>query len=247
MFNLINGDCLDIMKDINSNSIDLIVSDPPYGVEFKQDFYDDSLGYVLGNIDNWFAEWYRLLKNDSYLFLFVGVKTLHIWIQKGIEAGFTYKNIISTRSYNSGSVNPKNNFGFQFQPIIVFSKGNGKPFNNVDFIPTSNEWFNDKRNKNPQPYTYQYPNFIPTELAYATVKSSKKNLHPNQKNTALIKFFIQLTTEKNDIVLDCFNGSGSTGDATIECGRKYIGIEQDKEYYNISLERLNTVSYKLCV
>ena len=97
---LYQGDCLEVMKTLDDNSIDAIITDPPYGVNFKNDFYDDSIDSVMENMPKWFDEWYRLLKENSYLFLFVGVKTLHNWIQCGIDVGFTYKNIIATRIWH---------------------------------------------------------------------------------------------------------------------------------------------------
>ena len=234
-----NGECVSVMQNhIEDNSIDLIITDPPYGVGFKTDLYDDSLETVVNEMPIWYKEWYRILKEDSYLYLFVGVKTLHIWIQKGIEAGFTFKNVLATRSFNNGSVTPKNNFGFQFQPVLVFSKGKGKDFNDIDFIPTSEEWFNDKRNIDPKPYTYAYPNWIKTEWCFATAKRSTDNLHPNEKNVDLIKFLIEISSNENDIVLDCFMGCGSTGVAAMMSNRYFFGIEIDKEFCNFSKKRL---------
>ena len=238
MINIYNGDCLELMQLLDENSIDCIITDPPYGVSFKNDFYDDSQENVFSNVPNWFKEYYRILKPDCYLFMFVGVKTLHLWIQAGIDAGFEYKNILATRSFNNGSHTPKNNFGFQFQPILLFSKGKGKDFNKVNFIPTSEEWLKDKRNKNPKPFTYEYPNWIKTEWEFATEKRASKNLHPNEKNVNLIKFLIRLATKENDIVFDSFLGSGSTLKAAKETNRQGIGVEKDEYYFNLCIERL---------
>lgn len=239
MTGLYNGDCLDIIKDISNNSIDLILTDPPYGVNFKNNFYDDSLSNILKQMPLWYKEWYKILKEDSYLILFVGVKTIHYWIQEGIKAGFNYKNIIATRSFYNGSPNPKNNFGFQFQPILVFSKGKGKALNEVDFIPTSKEWLKDKRNKNPKPFTYAYPNFWDTKICFATEKRASKNLHPNEKNVKLLEILIKLTTKENDLVLDCFAGCGSTGVASKNTNRDFLGIEINEKYYKLMKERCN--------
>ena len=239
MIKLYEGDFVkQSTKHIKDNSISSIITDPPFGVGFKNDFYDDSLEYILENIDAWYKEWYRVLKEDSYLFVFVGVKTLHLWIQKGIDNGFNYKNVLATRSFNNGAMTPKNNFGFQFQPVLVFSKGKGKNFNEVDFVPTSEEWFNDKRNDNPKPYTYAYPNWIKSEWCFATAKRSDDNLHPNEKNVDLIKFLIEISTDKGDIVMDSFSGSCSTGVAAIEAERGFIGIELDRNYYEFGKKRL---------
>ena len=236
---LYNDDCLEVMKTLSDNSIDAIITDPPYGVNFKNDFYDDSEELVLSVMPQWYEQWFRILKEDSYLFLFVGVKTLHHWIQCGIDAGFTYKNIIATRSFNNGSPTPRNNFGFQFQPIIVFSKGKGKKLNEVDFIPTSAEWFKDKRNKNPKPFTYQYPNWIKTEWAFATEKRASKNIHPNEKNVKLLKFLVEVSTNENDVIFEPFMGSGSLGVACKQTNRDFIGCELDTDYFNIAKDRIN--------
>jgi site-specific DNA-methyltransferase (adenine-specific) len=235
---LLNGDCLKQMESLEAESVDCIITDPPYGVGFKNNFYDDSEEAVLRAIPNWYKEWHRVLKKDSYLFIFVGVKTIHHWINEGIAAGYTYKNIIAARSFNNGSINPKNNFGFQFQPVLVFSKGKGKAFNEYDFIPTSEAWLKDKRNKNPKPYTYQYPNFIKTEWGFATAKRASKALHPNEKNIDFIKFLIGIATNEGDVVLDSFAGCGSTGVACANTNREFIGMELDEKYFNIAKERI---------
>ena len=236
---LFNGECVSLMrKELKDNSIDLIVTDPPYGVGFKTDLYDDSYEAVLANMPIWFKEWYRVLKEDCYLYLFVGVKTLHIWIEEGIKAGFTYKNIIATRSFNNGAMTPKNNFGFQFQPVLVFSKGKGKNFNNVDFVPTSEEWFNDKRNLDPKPFTYAYPNWIKSEWCFATAKRSTDNLHPNEKNVELIQFLIEISSNKEDVVLDNFLGCGSTALAAVLSDRNFIGMELNKDLYDLAIKRI---------
>lgn len=236
---LFNGECVSLMrKELKDNSIDLIVTDPPYGVGFKTDLYDDSYEAVLANMPIWFNEWYRVLKEDCYLYLFVGVKTLHIWIEEGIKAGFTYKNIIATRSFNNGAMTPKNNFGFQFQPVLVFSKGKGKNFNDVDFVPTSEEWFNDKRNLDPKPFTYAYPNWIKSEWCFATAKRSTDNLHPNEKNVELIQFLIEISSNKEDVILDNFLGCGSTALAAVLSDRNFIGMELNKDLYDLAIKRI---------
>ena len=233
-------DCLKIMDSMikNGEKVDFIITDPPYGVGFKNNFYDDSNEYILKEMPKWFCCWFDLLKDDCFLFLFVGVKTIHNWILTGIENGFNYKNIIATRSFNNGSKRAKNNFGFQFQPIIIFSKGEGKKFNNVDFFETSYEWLNDKRNKNPNKYTYEYPNFIKTETSYATEKHSFKSTHPNEKNIQLIEFFIKISTNDNDLILDSFAGSGNTGISCINTNRRCILIEKEEKYCEIIKNRL---------
>lgn len=242
---LYNGEYLKVVSEIQTESIDCIVSDPPYGVGFKEAEYIDDKDFVLNEMPKWYKEWFRVLKPNGFMFLFVGVRNLHQWIQKGIDTGFTYKNIIATRSFNNGSIRGSSNFGFQFQPVLVFSKGNGHKLNEIDFIPTSDCWEKDKRNKNPKPYTYDYPNWIKTEWAFATAKRANKSYHPNEKNVELIKFLIEVATNRDEIVFDSFMGSGSTGVACANADRKFIGIELNKEYFNIACERIYNATRQL--
>lgn len=241
IIDIYNGDCINVMKSLEGETIDCIITDPPYGVGFKNDFYDDTPETVISLMPVWFSEWHRLLKDNSFLYIFAGVKTLHNWIQAGIDCGFTYKNIIATRSFNNGAMRSASNYGFQFQPIIVFSKGKGRNLNKVNFIPTSESWIKDKRNTNPNQFTYEYPNWIKTEWTFATAKRANKSFHPNEKNVELIKFLIETSTNEDDTVLDSFMGCGSTGVSCVKSNRNFIGIELDEKYFNIAQDRINNI------
>lgn len=241
---IINGDTTIELGKLEHNSIDAIITDPPYGVEFKNDFYNDSKEYVFGNIETWYQGWYDVLKEGKYLFVFVPTKEIHNWIQTGIKIGFQFKNILTTEAHFIGrSFRPKNNFEFKAQPILVFSKGKSQDLYNYDFIPTSKSWFKDKRNTNPKEFTYIYPNIIGKDIVFANTKSTAKNSksttrHPNEKNIDLLKFLIGISTKENEVVLDTFMGSGSTCWASNELNRKFVGIEQDKDYFDNIKRRL---------
>lgn len=238
---LYHGDCLPLMKDVKDDCFDCIVTDPPYGVNFANDFYDDSKETVDGLIDSWYEQFYRILKNDCYLFLFCGVKGIEDWIVHGKKCGFTFKNVIATRAFNNAR-KVKNNFSFTFQPVILFSKGEGKPFNDVDLFPTSEAWMKDKRNIKHDAFSYQYPNYIPSEIAYGTETygslRNKEIYHPNAKNEKLIRFFIELTTQQGEHVFDPFMGSCTTGAACVNCKRTFTGCEMDDKYFQMSNKRL---------
>lgn len=75
---LYNNDCLAIMKKQESDSIDLILADPPYGVDFKNDVYNDSADYIEQLIPVWYKEMYRILKDDCYVILYVGLRNLNV-------------------------------------------------------------------------------------------------------------------------------------------------------------------------
>lgn len=233
------GDCLQELSLVEDNSVDLIITDPPYGVEYSKGF-DDSKKHVEQSVSSWVGEMYRVLKPKHHCYIFVPTKELDLWIGAVRETGFELNNILATKTYTQ-SVYLRNNFQYNTQLILYCSKGKAKPFNEVDFIPTSEAWLKDKRNKNPKPYTYSYPSFLPYySNEKSTAKNSNKlNRHPCSKNVDLIKFLIEVSTNKNDVVMDMFVGGGSTAVACIKSERDFIGFENNERYYNIALDKIN--------
>ena len=238
MNRMIHGDTTKELGKLITEGIkvDTIITDPPYGVGFKS-HYDDSKEYVFSNTDQWFKDFYSILNDKGHMFVFVPIKEIHRWIEAGIKAGFRYNNIVSTKAHFIGSpYKPKNQFSYEFQPILHFSKGVGRNFEKYDFIKTSKSWYKDKRNNNPKKFTYVYSNYIDKGLGFANTKSvrghsTESGRHPNEKNIDILKFLVGISTKPGETVFDGFAGSGSTGLAAIELGRDFIGIEQDLGYY----------------
>lgn len=235
---IINGDCLEVMKTLEENSIDLILTDVPYGVNFKNDFYDDSKDYVFSNYEEWIREYSRLLKNGSHCYIFIPTLEADKWISM-VKKYLNFNNLLATRTYTK-NLYLKNNFKYDLQLVIFASKGTANRLNAVDFIKTSESWFKDKRNSNPKEFTYMYPSFMP-DYIFSNVKGNSKEAlgHPNQKNVSFLKNLIMLSSNEGDIVLDSFMGSNSTGLACVETNRKFICIEQDEKYYGIGINRIN--------
>jgi len=237
------GDMLPYVKTMEDSSVDMLMTDVPYGVDYKNDIFDDSSDSVEANMPMWYEEWFRVLKDSSYAMLYVGTKNIHVWISEGIKAGFSFRNILATRSFHRAAFAPKGNFVFEFQPILVFSKGKGKEFNKVNFFTSSKEWMMDKRNTNPREYTYEYSNWIPSEIAYGTEVFGSNSTgngcaHPNTKNLKLVRFLVEISTNEKDIVLDPFMGSGTTGEASLVSGRNFVGCELNEDWFKRAKKRL---------
>lgn len=237
---IIQADCLDYLKELPDRCVDCVVSDPPYGVNFKNDFYNDNADFVKTESKKWLREFYRVLKEGSHCYLFTGTKSLNSWLTNIEESGFEFKNIINVPAYCGGQY-LKNNFYFRTEHILFLSKNKANHLNKVDFIKTSEAWINDKRNASKKEYTYSYPNFWDFIFANEGGRT-KKLLHPNQKNTKLLKILIQLSTKENDIVLDCFAGSGSLAQACLETGRNFLCCEKDEKYFEISNKRIANIT-----
>lgn len=237
-----NMDCLIGMRQMKNESVDLIITDPPYAVEFSKGF-DDSFETVSSLLPLWVDEMFRVLKDGCHCYVFIPVKQAGLFITE-FQKRFTLMNILATRTYTS-NMYLKNNFSFNNQLVLYLCKGKAKRLNKVDYVLTSESWFKDKRNKNPHPYTYQYPAFFPENIfsnEKTTSSNSKKTgRHPCEKSVNFEEILIRLSSNEGDIVLDPFMGGGTTAIACINTKRDFIGFELNSEYYEYAKNRIDNL------
>lgn len=213
-----NEDCLEGMKRIECESIDLIVTDPPYLINYSR--------YVKGHknskaiigdsnynlIDKYIAECYRILKNNSNCFIFGSIKTYSYFEQKIKESGFKIKNVIIWDKMNSGMGDTLTTYAPQYEILFYLEKGktkiNGKRFSDI----------------------WQFKKIV-----------GKNQLHQNQKPIELLKRCIINHSNISDIVFDGFLGSGTTAIACINTNRNFIGFELDENYFNIANKRIQDI------
>ena len=211
MVKLYNGDCLEIIKSIQDSSIDLVITDPPYGIDltpqrdngkFKNTkvINDDNLDWL----DSFVNEVYRVSKNA--VCVFCGWQKIDIFKQ-AFEKKFILKNILV---WNKDWFGIGNNYRPNYELCLLCCKTNIKTHSN------------NKSN------ILTYRRVAPTKL-----------LHSCEKPVGLIRDLIEELSEKNNIIFDPFMGSGSTGVACINTGRSFIGIELDPGYFAIAEERIN--------
>lgn len=222
MIDLRCGDCLEVMKNIPDNSIDLIVTDPPYLIKYKtnrrknkeHDFCSEILNddnYDL--ISNYIKECFRILKNDTAMYMFCNCDRVDYFKQELEKTGFNIKNMIIWVKNNHTAGDLKAQFGKQYEIIFLVNKGRSL--------------FNGKRI---------------TDVWYFDKVSGNKQVHQNQKPLDLLEQCILKHSKENDIVFDGFMGSGSTGVACKELNRSFIGIELDETYFNIAKNRIEKAS-----
>jgi len=229
-------DCLDIMKNMKDGSIDMILTDVPYWVDFKGG-YDDSKDYVFSNHIKRLSEMRRVLKDTSHCYIFIPSLEIDRRVSGVKEVGFVLKNLLTTRTYTTNRY-LKDNFKFDTQIILYLSKGKAKRLNKVDWVKTSESWFNDKRNPNPKEYTYSYPSFIREYFWNQKPNKQTKNSHWNEKNVKLCETLIKLSSFEWDVVLDPFLWSWTTAVAARNTWRDFIGIEKEIKYVEAANNRL---------
>lgn len=214
-----HGDCLELMKDIPEGSVDLVLTDPPYLIKYKtnrrknknHDFCTEILNddnYEL--ISFYIKECYRILKNDTAMYMFCNCDKADFFKQELQKAGFKIKNMIIWEKNNWTAGDLKAQFGKQYEIIFLVNKGR--------------KCFNGKRL---------------TDIWCFDRVAGKNQQHQNQKPVDLLEQCILKHSNENEIVFDGFMGSGSTGVACVNTNRRFIGIELDDKYFEIAKQRID--------
>lgn len=231
MIDLRCGDCLELMKDIPDNSIDLIVTDPPYlqvdggrtskkfntGVRNKK----SNIVSKMSSFDNeQIYKFLNIVKPKMKIFnvyIFCSRLQIPYYLNWAIENKYKFDVLI----WDNVLIWDKMNYG-------LISRVHFAP--NIEYIIRINEKglnkLEDKTSYYQKIKRYSRP---------------KNKLHEAEKPVELLKEFIELSSNENDVILDCFMGSGSTGIACKNLNRNFIGIELDKNYFEIAKKRIEKV------
>lgn len=236
---LYNKDCIEVLKTLKPNSIDLIFADPPYFlsnggksihngkiVSVNKGDWDDKSKYDnhLQFTKEWLQQSFRVLKYGGSIWISGTVHNIFDVKNYLDEIGFKIINIIVWHKSDPPPLIYKNKFKFSYE-LIIWAKKDGKhTFNYKDMFDAIGEEMQD---------VWTIP---------AVGMSEKKfGYHPTQKPEALLERIIRACSNEGDIVLDPFSGSGTTCFVAKKLNRKYIGIEKNKEYFDISKRRIDSI------
>jgi len=218
-YKLYQGDCLDVMLNIKASSVDLIVTDPPYLMDYqsnrrrKDDRFDkienDSDNYPL--IQKYFKECHRIMKDNTAIYCFCSWHNIDFF-KREFEKYFKLKNIIVWNKNNHGTGDLKGSYAPRHEFILFGHKGR--------------TLLREKR--------------ISDVIDCAKIPS-KQLTHPTEKPQELLEIFIKQSSDEESIVFDGFMGTGSCGIVAKRLNRKFIGIELDSTYFNIACERLENI------
>ena len=238
---LLNGDCLELMKGISDNSVDMVLCDLPYGTTACK--WD-----IIIPFEELWNQYNRIIKDNGAIVLFSAQP-------------FTTKLIASNLKYFRycwyWKKNKANGFTYaRFQPmrniedICVFYK-RAPVYNPQGLIKLDKPKIKHKRackdttytlNKKEATIVSYYTNYPKHLLEFSSdVTNNKNRLHPTQKPVELLEYLIKTYTNEGDIVLDNCMGSGSTGVACWNTKRRFIGIELNEKYFNIAKNRINSI------
>lgn len=226
-YTVVNGDCLDYLGQIPDNSIDLILTDPPYNIA----------QYSTGNINlpgrsalnNDLAEWdlipidpfdllpdfKRIIKPDGNIFVFTSYNLIGKW-HEAFDSEFDTFQFFIWHKTNPAPKIFKNGFLNSCEMIAcMWNKGH--------------KWnFSDQRNMH---------NFFESPICMKPERLSAPK-HPSQKPVRLLEHIVSIASNENDVVFDPFMGVGSTGVAALRNKRRFIGIEIEKSYFDAAEMRI---------
>lgn len=210
---LMLGDCLERMKEIESGSVDMILTDPPYGMDFQSNYRKEKHSKIKGDkslswLDDFISEAYRVTAKDSAHYFFCSFHHIDKF-KVAIERKFKIKNCLVWEKNNTSMGDLRGDFAPKVEFIIFAHKGR--------------QLIRGKRDPN----------------IFKFSRTGNKN-HPTEKPVDMMEYLIGKFSDKGQIILDPFMGSGTTGVAAVKLDREFIGIEMDDGYFDIAKKRIHS-------
>lgn len=244
---ILHGDCIEVLKTLPQNSVDVVFADPPYNLQLQSDLYRPNMTKVDAVNDGWdqfksFTEYDDFTREWLSACQRVLKETGTIWVIG------SYHNI-----YRVGSI--LQDLDFWILNDIVWIKGNPMPnFRGVRFT-NAHETIIWAQKKKGAKYTFNHKSMkalnddlqmrsdwnLNMAIGKERIRLNGSKVHSTQKPEALLYRVIMASSKPGDVVLDPFFGTGTTGAVAKKLGRNWIGIERDKKYIRIAQRRINAV------
>ena len=229
-YKLYLGNAYTIIDELIKNNVKVnhIITDPPYNISHENNFNTlkcPRQGVDFGEWDknfdlfSWIPKYEKILDKNGSIIIFCSYRYMSFIIKTMEESNLEVKDILVWRKSNPMPRNIERRYVQDMEFAIWGVKKGAK-------------WiFNKDKNK---PY-------MRSLFETSTVSGNERTNHPTQKSLQLMQDIIKIHTNKDDVVIDPFMGSGTTGVACLNLNRRFIGIELDKTYFNLSVERLNKI------
>ena len=231
---LVHANCMDVLKQIPTGSIDLLVTDPPYrliggggtpgstrhpiGGIFSRRLETARKGTLFRHnatpFEAWLPEAYRVLKSGTHAYVMTNPRNLNTLWLAAEKAGFAYQALLVWKKNN---VMPSRFYMHSYELILMLRKGKAK--------------------------SIRHPG-TPSCLEVNNITPGRK-LHPAEKPEELMRILIENSSTPGDTVLDLFMGSGTTGVACVHLDRDFIGIEMDDAYFETAENRIKEAEHGL--
>ena len=230
---IFNADAYEKVKDLSERKIKVnhIITDPPYNISKDNNFNTmkkPRLGVDFGNWDrgkfdlfSWVPQYSKLLNKNGSMIIFCSYRFISYIIDalESEDAGMVVKDILVWQKSNPMPRNINRRYVQDMEFAIWAVKKNAK-------------WVFNKPDDKP---------YLRAMFTTSLVSGREKLGHPTQKSLRLMEEIVSIHTNPDEVILDPFMGSGSTGEAALKCGRKFIGIEYEKKYFDMDKKRLEKI------
>lgn len=241
-------DYLALLKQIPDNSVSLLLSDPPFGIQYSNFYTNNRYGVLKGDEGKFsYAELakeaFRVLKDNTAIFLYTGWSEYPEHYKQVEAAGFNMKEPLICQKRPSGTSDLYGSFQSNSDWMIFAHKGRFK-FRKTKLLKNKRAGVIPNKGRKPVPtYKTRFPNsWFGKEYPYSTVNSSFQKKfeinHPTIKNVDFMKWLILLSTDDNDTIIDPFVGTGTTAIACKQLNRNFIAGDIVLEFCDIANRRL---------
>lgn len=205
------GDFKEVLPTIPDGSVDLVLTDPPYGMGFVSNYRNLKYNPIKNDDGLWWLsffmeECYRVMKDNTAGYIFCSHHHIDRFVSE-VKKVFNYKGLLIWNKNNTSMGDLTANFASRTEFVIFFQKGR--------------RLINGRRDDN-----------------VLNFKKTGNNLHPTEKPVDMLEYLISKFSNAGDVVLDPFMGSGSTGVACMNTNREFIGCEIDEGYFSVAEKRL---------
>ena len=226
------GDCLDVMQGIPDGSVDMVMTDPPFGTTACK--WDSVIPF-----EPMWEQLKRIVKPNGAIVLTASQPFTSALVMSNVKM-FSYE-WIWVKSKITGVLNAKKMPVRKHEQVLVFCRNkttgtyNAQGLKKKGTVTRQGGNSEDYGARSTKPYTQEFTNWPRDVLEIA---SEGKTVHPTQKPVALMEYLIRTYTNPGETVLDFTMGSGTTGVAAANTGRRFIGIERDPDYFAIAQARI---------
>jgi site-specific DNA-methyltransferase (adenine-specific)/modification methylase len=252
---IIQGDCIQILEnEIKNESVNLVFADPPYNLSGKSlDLANNKTGgaYYKMNEDwdtfkerdyitfteSWIKGCHKILAPNGSLYISCTQHNIGEILIEGKKVGFKLNNILTWYKINAMPNITKRTFTHSTEFVCWFVKGRNWVFNYnevKEFNPNKTKDGNNKQMRD-------FFDFIEIPIVQGKERikgNDGRAVHPTQKPEKLLELIIRASSNENDLILDPFFGTGTTGKIAEQLNRKWIGIEKNSKYIHVAKERL---------
>lgn len=242
-------DCFELMEQIPDQSVSLILTDPPYGIQYQNQFAQCRHPPIAGdggiNYERFAAESYRILQDNAHAYFFTRFDAYPLHYEYLRRAGFSIKNCLVVEKGTIGGIGDLRGSYANNAEWIIFCQKGRRMFNHTTLLCNrKKEGTIPQAGRKPTPkYKTRFNAcWFGTEYPKATHNAvwQKKHhiFHPTIKNEKFLSWLIQISSQPGELIFDGFMGTGSTAVAAILTGRDYIGAEINQDYCNIANRRI---------